>query len=195
MHGGPGATDCLENYLGFLRFGYKETPAPAHRLDQDTSGCLILGRNQRALRKLGRLFTQGHIGKTYWAVVAGRPPADSGIIDQPIKKISSPQKGWRMVPAKDGQKARTSYRLRGSSPDGLSWLELTPHNGRTHQVRVHCALLGCPILGDPQYGKGDGQRLHLLARQVEIPLYEDRPPIIVQAAAPPHMRPALDRMG
>src|ERR1700721_2422536 len=76
--------------------------------------------------------------------------------------------GWRMVAGAGGKPAVTELRVLGSTAD-TAWLELTPHTGRTHQVRVHCALLGCPVLGDPVYGGGPGS-LHLLARSVEIEL-------------------------
>ncbi|CCQ75210.1 putative RNA pseudouridine synthase [Magnetospira sp. QH-2] len=194
VHGGPAGDDNLESHLGLLRFGYKETPALAHRLDRDTAGCLILGRNHRALRKLGRLFEQRKIRKTYWAVVTGAPTPPEGIIDRPIKKLSTKGSGWRMVTAADGQRAVSAYQTLGRSDDGLAWLELNPRTGRTHQIRVHCAAVGCPIMGDEQYGT-PGPTLHLLARAIEIPLFEDRPPIRVSAPAPPHMQDALKACG
>src|SRR5690606_32260648 len=76
----------MEDYFEDLKFGYKETPKLAHRLDRDTSGCLILGRNDRAVRKLGKLFETGRIKKTYWAVTDAVPTKDEGIIDTPLAK-------------------------------------------------------------------------------------------------------------
>ena len=101
-----------------------------------------------------------------------------------------------MVADPAGQRAVTDWRLRGHADD-IAWLELTPHTGRTHQVRVHCALLGWPILGDPVYGGGDGRgngdgRLHLMSRAIELAL---APPLLATAPPPPHMRHALARCG
>ena len=73
VHKGPKGGESLEDYFDALRFGLPRPPALAHRLDRDTSGCLVLGRHRKALAALGRLFKSGRIGKTYWAVVAGEP--------------------------------------------------------------------------------------------------------------------------
>jgi len=71
VHKGPKGGESLEDYFGALRFGLPRPPALAHRLDRDTSGCLVLGRHRKALAALGRLFKSGQVGKTYWAMVAG----------------------------------------------------------------------------------------------------------------------------
>ena len=189
VHGGPRQRESIESLLGALAFGLSQPPIPAHRLDHDTSGCLILARNDRARRKLGRLFSSGRIDKVYWAVVEGAPATPEGHIDLPLRKVTS-KAGWRMVTDPAGQAAATDYKLLGHSPQ-LTWLELRPQTGRTHQVRVHCAALGCPILNDPLYGRPGGGPLHLFARAVTIPLYEDRPPIEVTAPPPPHMQGML----
>jgi len=85
VHKGPSRkSGCLEDYFDALRFGLPRAPALAHRLDRDTSGCLVLGRHRKALAQLGRLFKTGHIGKTYWAVVEGGPAEDEGRIDAPL---------------------------------------------------------------------------------------------------------------
>jgi tRNA pseudouridine32 synthase/23S rRNA pseudouridine746 synthase/23S rRNA pseudouridine1911/1915/1917 synthase len=175
VHGGPRAKDSIESMLGALALGLSQPPVPAHRLDHDTSGCLILARNDRARRKLGRLFSSGRIEKVYWAVVVGAPAAAPG----------------RMVADPAGQSASTDYKILGRA-SGLAWLELRPHTGRTHQIRVHCAALGCPILNDPLHGAKVGvEPLHLFARSVAIPFYEGRPSIEVVAPPPPHMRATL----
>jgi len=200
VHQGPSKRPSLEDSFDALRFGLPRPPSLAHRLDADTSGCLVLGRHHKALAKLGRLFAQGRIEKVYWAVVEGRPPADQGTIDLAIRKIGEKAR-WRIVPDPSGQTAVTDYRVLGRD-DGRAWLELRPRTGRTHQIRVHCAALVMPVIGDPTYGPmrekdsaAAGERLHLHARAVTIPLYPSRPPITVVAAPPPHMVAALEACG
>ncbi|GAB5470777.1 MAG: RNA pseudouridine synthase [Rhodospirillales bacterium] len=195
VHAGPSGKASLEDYLPGLRFGYRETPALAHRLDQDTSGCLALGRNRRALRKLGRLFAEGAVEKRYWALAVGRPPAEEGEIDLPLAKVTG-RGGWRMAVAPQGQSAVTHYRVLGRA-DGASWLELRPRSGRTHQLRVHLAALGCPILGDPLYGGGRSpdSRLHLHARALTLPLHHDAEPVSVTAPLPAALQAGMALCG
>lgn len=203
VHAGPGGGPNLEQCLDALRFGLPAAPALAHRLDRDTSGCLVLGRHRKALRKLGLMFAGGQVEKTYWAIVQGRPPETAGTIDLPLKKLNQ-RTGWRMTVAEkddpEAQKAVTDYRLLGS--DGvLSWLALKPRTGRTHQIRVHCTALGCPLIGDPVYGpdaagnRDAGIKLHLHARAIGLPLYPKREAITAEAAPPPHMLTALLQCG
>jgi tRNA pseudouridine32 synthase/23S rRNA pseudouridine746 synthase/23S rRNA pseudouridine1911/1915/1917 synthase len=202
VHAGPKGGASLEDGFEALKFGYKETPHLAHRLDRDTSGCLILGRNDRALKKLGRLFETGQIKKTYWAIVDGHPPEDEGLIDLPLKKVKLP-KGWSMEPAKKGepeaQDAITEYKIVKKLRKDRTWLELKPRTGRTHQIRVHLKAIGCPITGDWLYSGGEERpaqgefpTLNLHARAVEIPLYPDKPPVIVSAELPEHMVALID---
>jgi tRNA pseudouridine32 synthase/23S rRNA pseudouridine746 synthase/23S rRNA pseudouridine1911/1915/1917 synthase len=198
VHAGPGGGPNLEQCFDGLRFGLKAPPSLAHRLDRDTSGCLVLGRHPKALSKLGKLFQSGQIDKTYWAVVVGAPPRREGRVEAPLLKTTRRDGGWRMVVDPKGQAAATTYRVIGSG-DGLSWLELKPETGRTHQVRVHCAELGCAILGEPMYGTLTPEQrkapLHLHARSVTIPLSKNKPPIEVTAEPPPHMYTALKICG
>ena len=193
VHAGPGGGENLERHFPALRFGLPHPPALAHRLDRDTSGCLVLGRHRKALSRMGRLFQGGRMEKTYWAVTVGAPAEESGRIELALFK-ETPKTGWRMVvdPAK-GQPAVTDYRVRGRS-EGLTWIELHPRTGRTHQIRVHLAALGCPVLGDPIYGAG-GPPLHLHSRAISMPLYPARPAIGAEAPVPPHMRAALSACG
>jgi tRNA pseudouridine32 synthase/23S rRNA pseudouridine746 synthase/23S rRNA pseudouridine1911/1915/1917 synthase len=199
VHAGPGGGPHLEHWLPLLRFGLPRPPALAHRLDRDTSGCLVLGRHPKALRRLGALFREGRIEKVYWAVVAGVPAEPEGVIDAPLRKDTTRRIGWRMEIDPAGQHAITEYRVLGSA-EGRTWLELRPKTGRTHQIRVHCAALGCPVVGDPTYGgpafsNKTGEPLQLHARAITIPLYPARPAVHVAAPVPPHMAAPLTRLG
>lgn len=191
VHRGPRGGASLDDWLEPLRMGKRHLPQPAHRLDTDTAGCLVLGRTKPALGALGRIFAEGRAEKTYWAGVRGGPAADSGTIDLALRKTSSAARGWRMEVAPDGQPALTRWRVLGRGA-GITWLELAPRTGRTHQLRVHCAAAGFPILGDPFYGADEPGGLHLLARAIGLPL---DPPLATTAPVPPHMRAALSACG
>src|SRR5215831_15864640 len=147
VHKGPKGGESLEDYFDALRFGLPRPPALAHRLDRDTSGCLVLGRHRKALAALGRLFKSGQVGKTYWAVVAGGPPQDQGRIELPLGRKDA-TRGWWMKHDPSGRPAVTTWKVMGRtrfpSAGGdesgfLTWLALEPLTGRTHQLRVHCA--------------------------------------------------------
>lgn len=189
VHAGPSSqksADNLENYFDALRFGLPRLPALAHRLDRDTSGCLVLGRHPKALRKLGKLFSEGRIEKTYWAICKGAPGRPSGTIDAPLLKATH-GKGWRVTIDEAGKQARTTYRMLAQK-DGLSLIEAKPKTGRTHQIRVHLASIGAPILGDSQYGdlgaKERGQPMMLHARRVIVPISKNREPVAIEAEPP-----------
>jgi len=195
VHGGPRGGPNVEALLPLLADHPKHPPMLAHRLDADTSGCLILAKKRSALRKLHELFAAGSIGKIYWAIVEGKPPQGSGTIDAHLKKINDVS-GWRMVVDASGHHAITDYRTLGQT-DATTWLELKPHTGRTHQIRVHCASLGCPVLGDPFYGgaKDNKSSMHLIARRVSIPFDEGAAPITAEAPVPTHLRAGFEACG
>ena len=195
VHAGPRGGANLEALFDALRFGLPRPPALAHRLDRDTSGCLVLGRHKKALARLGRLFAAGLVEKTYWAVTEGAPPEAAGRIALPLAK-RTPRLGWHMAVTEGGQAAVTDYRVLGTS-GGLAWLELKPRTGRTHQIRVHLAALGCPVRGDAVYGAkaAAGVPLHLHARALSLPLYPAKAPVIVEAPPPAHMLAALAACG
>ncbi|MBF0152877.1 MAG: RluA family pseudouridine synthase [Magnetococcales bacterium] len=204
VHRGPGEGPHVEIRRHDLCFGLKQLPELAHRLDRLTSGCLVLGRHRQALRRLGTLFAAGLVEKCYWAVVTGKPPQDHGRIDAPLRPEgnnaqTTHNRGWRMEIHPDGQPSCTDFRVLGGFGD-LTWLELHPLTGRTHQIRVHCAHMGCPVVGDPLYGfarmAGSGAScLQLHARSITIPLYQDQQPITVVAPPPRHMLPLLIACG
>jgi tRNA pseudouridine32 synthase / 23S rRNA pseudouridine746 synthase len=194
VHVGPSRAPNLEECFDALRFGLPRAPALAHRLDADTSGVLVLGRHPKALAKLGRLFQSRETEKTYWAVVHGAPPGDEGVFDQKLLKVNT-RTGWSVKVSDKGQSAITHYKVLGRGPD-ITWLELKPETGRTHQLRVHCAAAGCPILADRLYGQAEpGKLLHLHARAIVLPLSRNKPPIAVTAPPPSHMIEALRTCG
>ena len=121
VHKGPKGGESLEDYFGALRFGLPRAPALAHRLDRDTSGCLVLGRHRKALAELGRLFKSGRIAKTYWALVEGGPAADEGRIDLPLGRKDA-TRGWWMKHDPQGQPAVTTWKVLGRTqlPSGYS---------------------------------------------------------------------------
>lgn len=195
VHAGPKGGEHLGLYLDQLRFGLPKAPELAHRLDKDTSGCLVLGRHRKALDMLGKLFSSNRITKTYWAIVDGTPPQEEGRIDLPLgKKSNDPRSWWMMVDKENGQQAITDYRVLGTQ-GALTWLELKPLTGRTHQLRVHCAGMGFPIVGDAIYGDRETARqqaLCLHARQIEVPLHSKKPAVVAVAEPPEHMKTLLD---
>jgi tRNA pseudouridine32 synthase / 23S rRNA pseudouridine746 synthase len=189
VHPGPKGGETLTHHLDALRFGLPRRPEAAHRLDKDTSGCLILGRHPKAIARLNELFKKNEVDKVYWAVVEGGPAGDEGEIDLPLAP-KSPDRGWWMKVDPKGLPSLTRWRVLGRS-DGLTLLELRPVTGRTHQLRVHCQASGWSILGDPIYGTAPrfgGPGLHLHARSVTVPLYPKKAPIAVEAPVPEHMR-------
>jgi RluA family pseudouridine synthase len=194
VHAGPSRAPNLEECFDALRFGLPRPPALAHRLDADTSGVLVLGRHPKALSKLGRLFQSRDTEKTYWAVVQGAPPAAEGVFDQKLLKVNT-RSGWSVKISDKGQTAVTRYKVLGRGPD-MTWLELKPETGRTHQIRVHCAAAGCPVIADRLYGRAEpGTLLHLHSRSIVLPLSKTKPPITVVAPPPPHMIEALTACG
>lgn len=196
VHRGPKGGESLEDGFDALRFGLPRAPALAHRLDRDTSGCLVLGRHRKALEKLGLLFKQGKIAKTYWAVVEGGPAADAGLIDRPLA-LRDETRGWWMKVDAAGVPAQTRWQVMGRGA-GLTWLGLFPLTGRTHQLRVHCADAGWPILGDPIYGRAgraSAHLMHLHARSISVPLSANKPRAEAEAPVPNHMTEALRDCG
>ncbi|CCE10876.1 putative RNA pseudouridine synthase (Uracil hydrolyase) [Bradyrhizobium sp. STM 3843] len=221
VHKGPKGGPNLEASFDALRFGLPRPPVLAHRLDKETSGCLVLGRHRKATASLGLLFKHGKISKTYWAVVEGGPTEDEGTIELPLGRRNA-ERGWWQKPDPEGQPAITKWRVLGRSssranvqadssssaatpsrPGGevtqnLTWLAMEPVTGRTHQLRVHAAAMGWPIVGDNIYGNGPrfGEpRLHLHAREISIPLSKNKPPVQVTAPVPAHMMERLQQCG
>jgi len=178
--GGP----CLEDRLGELTLGFQREPFPVHRLDRDTSGCLLLARNPKALKRFNAAFEARQVEKVYLGVVAGLIADAEGTIELSLTKISSAEKGWRMIPAKKGKPSITHWR-KLAERDGLTLVEFRPETGRTHQIRVHAlAGLGAPLLGDPVYGDGStAARTMLHAAELTVQR-EGKPPVHAVAPLP-----------
>ena len=196
VHRGPKGGEAFEDFFDALRFGLPRPPALAHRLDRDTTGCLVLGRHRKALALLGRLFKQGKVGKCYWAVVEGTPEADEGRIEIPLAKQDE-ARGWWMKADEHGLPSASTWKVMGRG-QGLTWLALEPLTGRTHQLRVHCAETGWPIVGDNIYGsasRAGEPALHLHSREVTVPISKNKPPVTVTAPVPAHMRELLTKCG
>jgi 23S rRNA pseudouridine1911/1915/1917 synthase len=125
-------------------------PGIVHRLDQDTSGLIVVARTPQALQNLRRQFKARTVEKIYLALVHGHPVAPEGIIDAPLGRHPRHRQKFAVRP--DGKSARTRYRLKSSFAD-YSLLEIALETGRTHQIRVHLAWLKCPVVGDNVYGR------------------------------------------
>jgi tRNA pseudouridine32 synthase/23S rRNA pseudouridine746 synthase len=174
--------ESLEDRLGELTFGFQRLPLPVHRLDRDTSGCLLLARNPKAHKRFGQAFEAGTVTKRYVAILDGEPAEDVGEIDLPLIKISSEEEGWRMTGAPNGKPALTRWRVL-ERVKGRALIAFFPETGRTHQLRVHAAEgLGIPIVGDPVYGSG-GPAVMLHAAGLIVPR-EGKPDITAEAPIP-----------
>lgn len=184
--GGP----ALADHLDALRLGFAREPVPVHRLDTDTSGCLLLARNPKAHKRFSAAFEARLVGKTYLGVLAGIPAEEAGRVELALAKISSAAAGWRMIPARQGKPAVTDWRVVALA-GGRALVEFRPETGRTHQIRVHAASgIGIALLGDPVYGPrsgtapdagGGARRTMLHAAALDV-MRATKPPI--NAAAP-----------
>jgi len=144
----------------------KNRPGIVHRLDKETSGLLIIAKNNSSHLNLAKQFAQHTIEKTYVAIVCGKVEFDEDLIEAPIGRDPLRRKNMAISYVGNTKHAKTYYRTlkRGNN---FSFLELKPHTGRTHQLRVHLAYLGHPILGDTKYGKNKNfPRLALHAKEI-----------------------------
>lgn len=161
VHPAPGhATGTLVNALLGLGTSYGgiagvERPGIVHRLDRDTSGLIMVARNDRAQASLMAQLKARRVKKTYLALVLGGVAAAVGRIEAPIGR--DPKHRTRMAVVPDGRPAITGYRVRERF-EGWTLLELDLVTGRTHQIRVHLDAIGHPVAGDPVYGTGTSRR-------------------------------------
>ena len=200
VQGGTGLDTNIDAMLEALQFDAPERPRLVHRLDRDTSGCLVLARSQAAARKLAEAFRHKTARKIYWAITVGAPKMNEGKIDAPLVKQSVAAVGRRsaervQIDEDEGKHAVTYYAVVDRAHDKAAWLALMPLTGRTHQLRAHCVALGTPIRGDGKYAGAKAyfaresldNQLHLHARSIRIP-HPTRGIINVTAPLPPHMQ-------
>ena len=180
--------------------GGPERPGIVHRLDRDTSGLLVVAKNEAARAALARQWKERQVEKGYLALVHGRLEPPQGVIDAPVGR--DPRHRQRMAVVEGGRAARTAYRVRRYLParqagrDGYSLVEVTPSTGRTHQIRVHFAALGHPLVGDRVYGRPSAvlARQFLHAHRLAFRHPVDGRPLEFESPLPEDLRQALDRL-
>jgi tRNA pseudouridine32 synthase/23S rRNA pseudouridine746 synthase len=174
--------DSIASRVDELKCGFKRPPTAMHRLDTDTSGCLLFARTPKARAAFQRVFETRAVEKYYLAVIGREVAEEKGVIDMPLTKTSSAEAGWKMVRADHGPSALTNWR-RLAVRDGSTLVEFRPQTGRTHQIRVHAReAFGTGIIGDRMYGIPGGPML-LHASRLVVPR-EGKPAIDVSAPLP-----------
>jgi 23S rRNA pseudouridine1911/1915/1917 synthase len=182
--------------------GSEKRPGIVHRLDKDTSGLIIVAKNERALRMMQAQFKKRTISKVYLALVEGQVQPPMALIDAPLGRDPRSRKKMSVIP----EGSRSSLRARPSqtdyktliSYDDFTLLECHLHTGRTHQIRVHLAYIGFPIVGDTIYGRRKrklGLKRHFLhAAELTFNRPSDMTEITVNAELPPDLQAALDSL-
>lgn len=174
--------------------GGEERPGVVHRLDKETSGLILLARNERAHRWLQDQFRLRKVDKTYLALVDGKPPTPSGRVETFIGRDPSHRKRMAIVSESRGRSAISEYKTAESFREH-TLLEFHPLTGRTHQIRLHCAFLGCPIVGDEVYGRKklsvEVNRHFLHAYRLKIVLPAEKEPRLFEAPLPEELERVL----
>lgn len=205
VQGGSGVSRHVDQMLESFRNKKGEKPRLVHRIDRDTSGILVVARTRSAAVAMTKSFRERVTEKIYWAICRGVPSKRDGRISTYLVRERTPD-GDRMRVARhgepDAEHSESYYRVIDAAGQNLSWLELRPVTGRTHQLRVHLAHLGHPIIGDPKYFDvenwelpgGIQKRLHLHARRIRMP-HPAGGMIDVTAPLPPHMVQTFNLLG
>ena len=177
--------------------GGEERPGVVHRLDKETSGLILLAKNERAHRWLQDQFRLRKVEKNYLALVDGAPPTPSGRVEAPIGRDPSHRKKMAIMPPGKGREAVSEY-LTLEAFNKHTLLEFHPLTGRTHQIRLHCMFLGCPIVGDKVYGHRklsiDIDRHFLHAAKLKIILPGKNQPQTFEAPLPEELQTILDSL-
>ena len=207
VQGGSGTTRHVDGLLDALKDDEGQKPRLVHRLDKDTSGCLVVAKTRFAAMALAKSFRSRLTRKIYWALVAGVPRVKQGRVSTYLAKEEVGERDARMRVASHGDEgashALTYYAVIETAAQKLAWLSFKPVTGRTHQLRAHAAHIGHPIIGDPKYFDvenwelpgGLQKRLHLLARRIVIPHPRTGKPVDVTAPLPPHMQQSFNLLG
>ena len=200
MHPGAGhqqhtlVNALLAHCKNLSGIGGKERPGIVHRLDKETTGALVIAKNDATHRGLSKQFAARTMGKIYLALVAGTPRKNTGVIDKAIER--HPVHRQRMsIARRQGRSAKTEYRVLRSSGD-VSLIECTLHTGRTHQIRVHLHDLGHPVLGDKLYGgkrSGNFPRQMLHAWKLSFRHPQSGEEMTFEAPVPPDFAEATPR--
>jgi 23S rRNA pseudouridine955/2504/2580 synthase len=199
--GGTKTESHVDGLLDALCFELDSRPKLVHRLDKDTSGALLLARSARAAGHFSKAFSSRTARKVYWALVVGVPEIHDGFIDLPLAKQPGTGGEKMHVDEKEGQPARSRYRVVERAGNRCCWVELQPYTGRTHQLRVHMAAIGHPIVGDGKYGGKDAfltgtisRKMHLHARRIRID-HPDGGVVDVRADLPLHIAESFADLG
>jgi 23S rRNA pseudouridine1911/1915/1917 synthase len=175
--------------------GGEGRPGVVHRLDKDTSGLILMAKNDATHRWLQEQFRTRKVEKIYLALVDGKPPTPTGRIEAPIGRDLQKRKQMAVVDIKKGREAVSEYHTLQSFPNH-TLLEVHPITGRTHQIRLHLSFLGCPVVGDKVYGRQKSslplKRHFLHAQHIKICLPGEKEPRMFTAALPPELVRVLD---
>lgn len=192
VHGGSGISLGVIEAMRAMRpeLRYLEL---AHRLDRETSGCLVLAKKRSALRTLHEALREGRVEKRYMAVLAGRLPEDKVVVDAPLDVRTRKGGERHVVVSEAGKHALTTFHL-SARMKGATLVEVEIETGRTHQIRVHAAHLGLPVAGDERYdgpqriGRISVPRLCLHAHSLRLPHPEDGEELLLHAPLPDDLR-------